>query len=467
MWYSCVQWRLLRGSRMQTKSFAFSLFGYGFLEVWSFYMLFGGTGTANHGLFAWVAVAGVIALATLAIVLRFSHIKGVDSHKTQTVAAALLNVAGTAAMLYGAAPLNLVGIAVASIGNAWLWVSWGDVYCRLDTEAAERCAMGSALLQVVLLIVLMPLGEAVGATPVLLAAPLSCLFYCLAVDAPFDEVDETECIACADIQGVSGKAVVRMALGLGAPIMLMYLWWDLSNSTGFLASDMNNVVIVGLLVFMVTFLVLIRFMPTISVPFICQVELSLVVAACLLSCLQGMAFMSRVLIYAAMLVSEYLNLLYSARLFRNGFGGAVFTFAVVQLINHTAGWMGDMCAAGFVYADALDQTAFNGLLCMVCAVAFFVMIIMGNTAPSDNLAISVVDNDGKTASDKHLLEIAGRFALTPRETEVFLLLAKGRSAPFIRDELVISLNTVTSHTRRIYRKMDIHSRQELLDLVAR
>ena len=38
-------------------------------------------------------------------------------------------------------------------------------------------------------------------------------------------------------------------------------------------------------------------------------------------------------------------------------------------------------------------------------------------------------------------------------------------AKAIADELFISFNTVRSHIRRIYGKLDVHSRQELLDKV--
>lgn len=41
----------------------------------------------------------------------------------------------------------------------------------------------------------------------------------------------------------------------------------------------------------------------------------------------------------------------------------------------------------------------------------------------------------------------------------------GRDAPSISEELCISANTVKTHIKRIYRKVDIHSRQELADMV--
>lgn len=56
------------------------------------------------------------------------------------------------------------------------------------------------------------------------------------------------------------------------------------------------------------------------------------------------------------------------------------------------------------------------------------------------------------------------FGLTERETEVAELLLCGRSRPYIRDELGISLNTVHAHARSILAKCGVHSQRELIDL---
>lgn len=61
--------------------------------------------------------------------------------------------------------------------------------------------------------------------------------------------------------------------------------------------------------------------------------------------------------------------------------------------------------------------------------------------------------------------LAKEYKLTPREVEVFELLARGRSVPFIRDSLVISRDTAATHVKHIYSKLGVHSRQELIDLV--
>ncbi|HIS41223.1 MAG TPA: helix-turn-helix transcriptional regulator [Candidatus Aphodovivens avistercoris] len=62
-------------------------------------------------------------------------------------------------------------------------------------------------------------------------------------------------------------------------------------------------------------------------------------------------------------------------------------------------------------------------------------------------------------------KIAEECGLTPREREVFELLAKGRNSVSIEKKLVISNHTVKSHTLSIYRKLGVHSAQELIDKV--
>jgi DNA-binding CsgD family transcriptional regulator len=61
-------------------------------------------------------------------------------------------------------------------------------------------------------------------------------------------------------------------------------------------------------------------------------------------------------------------------------------------------------------------------------------------------------------------ELIQSFDLTTRETEILLLILKGRNNPFIRENLNISPNTLKFHLRNIYHKLAVNNRQELLSL---
>lgn len=67
--------------------------------------------------------------------------------------------------------------------------------------------------------------------------------------------------------------------------------------------------------------------------------------------------------------------------------------------------------------------------------------------------------------DERCTVVANRYQLTPREVEVLALLARGRTSPIIQEKLVVSQNTVRTHVRHIYAKLDVHSQQELINLV--
>ncbi len=62
-------------------------------------------------------------------------------------------------------------------------------------------------------------------------------------------------------------------------------------------------------------------------------------------------------------------------------------------------------------------------------------------------------------------EIADRYGLSPREKEVFWLLTGEKTLSEIAGELYIATGTLKSHTRRIYQKLNVHSRQEMLELI--
>ncbi len=61
--------------------------------------------------------------------------------------------------------------------------------------------------------------------------------------------------------------------------------------------------------------------------------------------------------------------------------------------------------------------------------------------------------------------LAHEHGLTNREREVLGLLSRGHNGYHVRDELGISYNTAKTHIKRVYFKLNVHSQQELIDLV--
>ena len=78
----------------------------------------------------------------------------------------------------------------------------------------------------------------------------------------------------------------------------------------------------------------------------------------------------------------------------------------------------------------------------------------------------MAEQDARTPLvERRVAELVTSCSLTPREAEVFALLARGRNAAYIQESLTLSRNTVKSYVARVYGKLGVHSHQELIDLV--
>lgn len=107
---------------------------------------------------------------------------------------------------------------------------------------------------------------------------------------------------------------------------------------------------------------------------------------------------------------------------------------------------------------------------VIAAIAAMLLLITLVFASRQNGASLLVSESGSLNEGprkRDLEEYARNRNLTPRETEVFLLLAEGNSLKHIADELCLSENTVKRHRTNVYAKLGIGSRQELIDMAKR
>ncbi|MEA5020666.1 MAG: helix-turn-helix transcriptional regulator [Gordonibacter sp.] len=105
-----------------------------------------------------------------------------------------------------------------------------------------------------------------------------------------------------------------------------------------------------------------------------------------------------------------------------------------------------------------------GFIFVILIIALFAL---GNGSANTAWGFVKPMEEADTASDfeKAGTRLARRCHLSPREVEVFFLLAKGRNRAFISEELVIGDETTKSHIKSIYRKVDVHSQQELINRI--
>lgn len=115
-----------------------------------------------------------------------------------------------------------------------------------------------------------------------------------------------------------------------------------------------------------------------------------------------------------------------------------------------------------LFASSLTNTVL--IVALICAAQLITaMGIMFSFVPPGKNAVKAPKR--KSSISQRCKALAEAYCLTEREVEVMILLAKGYSISGIQEELVIAKGTATTHAHHIYKKLGIHSRQELLDLV--
>ncbi len=92
----------------------------------------------------------------------------------------------------------------------------------------------------------------------------------------------------------------------------------------------------------------------------------------------------------------------------------------------------------------------------------------GATASGDVITINRGSNTSEERPNLWRMKVkyvSDTYGLTSRQSEVLRMLSKGRNAQFVAKEFYISFSTAKAHIHNIYTKLNIHSQQELIDLV--
>lgn len=126
--------------------------------------------------------------------------------------------------------------------------------------------------------------------------------------------------------------------------------------------------------------------------------------------------------------------------------------------------------AGAVEALSLSQDDIGALL-RVITTAYLVFLLLAplfrarrQSGEDEKAASSAAD---EAAFDAVCMALADEHGLSRREHEVFDYLVRGYTSPYIAKALFISDSTVRSHTKAIYRKFEVSSRTDLIEIVRR
>ena len=181
---------------------------------------------------------------------------------------------------------------------------------------------------------------------------------------------------------------------------------------------------------------------------------------------------------------------------------AFIWFTTIAFINHgwrhpmyyaSAGWLaltvpydlGHLAAEAMlgIPLDHYVVLAVMALFLLVSSQVFFVRLFRTsssqgmepNTAadesqPLQNIMAPRDEQELSAEKRRSLLEekaaaLGRMFTLTKRETEILSLFALGYTQKKVAQELYLSVDTVHTYIKRIYRKTDFHSRNDILDFI--
>ena len=141
-------------------------------------------------------------------------------------------------------------------------------------------------------------------------------------------------------------------------------------------------------------------------------------------------------------------------------GTLFYLFIAVEALSSFCSYLLVPSFAQFLGVSLEDQM-------FVCALAMAFMVVVVSFALMGGDAL----RDVRLAAEPECLDVreilAERYGLTEREAQIAELVARGHTIDGVADRLALAPSTVRSYSKGVYRKLGVHKKQEVVDLVAR
>lgn len=406
------------------------------------------------------------------------------------IASLIAIVAGTVLTMAWSNDLALqsIGGLLSGIAAGMFWLFWAELFGRLDVEVSETLMPVSVVLLPACCVISTSMADAGSA---LFTAALPILSYA-ALMVSFAKADETKTsrsdksIAVLSSQAKRWKGFWRPFLTIGAIAVIVHaaigMIWILEpgGMAATIPSRTNISMFVAALAAMGVSLLVSIYARRPDIYTMYRWLLPMVVIALALLSFQEpwSARSSVVLALTAQFGYTIALWTFFARVSRFGWA----TPAICMGVSHgfaQAGLLLGNVAGTYVVTLSMDPSQACVLCICICVTTVLLLAnresVLGthggqnanravnrSTVPESKDACA---SNGKSESgDRRLDKLIENTDITAREREVLALLVQGRSVPFIQEELCVSRNTVNTHVKHIYRKLKVHTKQELIDL---
>lgn len=145
-------------------------------------------------------------------------------------------------------------------------------------------------------------------------------------------------------------------------------------------------------------------------------------------------------------------------------------FSLVFCIQRIGNYLGELVGFGFMVNNRFSPELMDAIAGIAIVLCFsFVLIVFvsmnGKLTLYEKGLIGAGNDDEYDSQVITMRNVARMHSLTERETDVFLLIVNRYSRKEMERELFLSGNTIKTHTQNIYRKFEVHSRTELIEMV--
>ncbi|WP_281655322.1 helix-turn-helix transcriptional regulator [Eggerthella sinensis] len=397
-------------------------------------------------------------LALMLTAMRPNRKEPISGNPAWITASCAFVIAGTLMVfaihgdLLGNSLIPLAG-ACAGFGTGFTFVFFAEIFSKMKLQMILLHAGAQQVLGILLYLVLALLAASIVST---LAVCLITLqgFLFAKIGKALSPYDEPEDAALLSKNGVTFPVFVVAALIVGACYGLARaLVIDLaSEATALTPADSLGGLIGGALL-IVSALLLLKKNPSeylyqIAIPIL---ALGLVTLPLLTS---GIAAAPPILLACS---SYFYGLLWLfVVLAQRDSDGSITRLASVSFFCFQAGQL-----AGTVLVAIIPDVA-SGVYAMSTIALFTVVILLVLFfSRQRKTELELLRKAERARFESGCERVTELYGLTQRESETFRMLALGVSAKQIAKRLVLSENTVKTHVRHIYQKLDIHSRAEL------
>ncbi len=367
------------------------------------------------------------------------------------------------------APIMMTLAAVSGLILSWLCCMWGQLFARLETKQAFACICGTLVLSSFVKIFYDLLGHDAASALALLALPFASLAFWHGAWSQYGEAPEGKGgtkdvdFTADNVSALKSTCVGVSLIALGSGVFMSLVSGVFELPLVWRLAAQGATIVLAL-----SALLLARRASEVVSPFVMWFGIVLVIAS-------GLA----------------LGILTGAPL--GGLSSSIFTVAQMCVISFWYVALADIAHRGNMPSDCVfglgwgaffalpmglgillphlspDRIDVQSMAVVVIWILMLALVFLRqHQAPRLRLFIDFdphIDDHQSVDLDERLADLTKDFGLTPREREVVGLYARGRTRAVIGDQLCVSENTVRDHIKSAYRKMGVHEKQELIDLL--